>query len=220
MSSLFPAPFPAPLDASARAESWEAAWSALGRTAPLGLRQALEEAWSEPHRHYHDTGHLGECLALLARWRGLSERPGEVAIALWFHDAVCDPKASGNEVKSAAWAARALITAGLASETAQRVYELVMATRHDKQVRGRDAQLLVDIDLAILGSPSERFQTYDQDVRKEYASVPGLRYRRLRAAVLRGFAHRPQLYHCAPAVDLLEAQARINLAAAISRLAQ
>ena len=47
-----------------------------------------------------------------------------------------------------------------------------------------DAQLLVDIDLSILGSPAERFERYDQDVRKEYAWVPGFRYQEARAQVL------------------------------------
>src|SRR5450631_2295771 len=212
--------FPEPLNESARVANWEAAWSALARSAPVGLREALEVAWTEPHRHYHDTRHLGECLALWTRWRDQCDRPGEVAIALWFHDAVYDPRAAGNEVNSAAWAARALLKAGLPSETAQRVHELVMATRHDTQTQGRDAQLLVDIDLAILGSPGERFERYDQDVRKEFAWVPGYRYRTQRTRVLQGFLDRPRLYHGASAVALLEARSRVNLAAAISRLAQ
>ena len=212
--------FPAPLDEAARAQNWAAAWSTLGCDAPAGLHQELEAAWSEPHRHYHDARHLGECLALWTRWQTQAQRPAEVALALWFHDAVRDPLASGNEINSAVWAARSLVQAGLPSATAQRVFDLVLATRHDTPAQGSDAQLLVDIDLAILGSPPERFEAYDQDVRKEYAAVPGFRYRRQRAHVLQGFLDRPRLYHGEWAVALFEAQARINLAAAISRLAQ
>ena len=215
--------YPAPLDDAALAASWDAAWSALGRPAAAGLQVELLNAWAEPHRHYHDQRHLRECLGLWSRWRGLGERAGEVAIALWFHDAIYDPQAGSNELNSAAWAARSLIRAGLASETAQRVHDLVMATQHDAPAAlssGADAQLLVDIDLSILGSPPERFERYDQDVRKEYAWVPGFRYRDQRAQVLQGFLDRRQLYQGAAAVALLEGQARINLAAALSRLAQ
>ena len=218
--------YPSPLDDVALATSWNAAWSALGRRAPVGLQAELMTAWAETHRHYHDQRHLRECLALWARWRGQCERAGEVAVALWFHDAVYDPRApqaGSNELNSAAWAARSLIHAGLPSETAQRVHDLVMATQHDAPAAlssDADAQLLVDIDLSILGSPPERFERYDQDVRKEYAWVPGLRYRTKRAQVLQGFLERPRLYHGETAVDLLECQARINLAAALSRLAQ
>ena len=171
----------------------------------------------------HDQRHLRECLALWARWCEYSLRAGEVAIALWFHDAIYDPQGSNNELNSAAWAARSLVRAGADSDTAQRVHDLVMATQHDAPAAlgsSPDAQLLVDIDLSILGSPAERFERYDQDVRKEYAWVPGFRYQEARAQVLQSFLDRPRLYHGEHAVALLEAQARINLAAALSRLAQ
>ena len=228
--------YPTPLDDAALGATWAAAWSSFGRPAPAGLQAELMTAWSEPQRHYHDQRHLRECLALWSRWRGQSLRAGEVAIALWFHDAIYDPQAPGagrNELNSAAWAARSLVRAGADSDTAQRVHDLVMAThvragrtlttQHDAPAvlgSSPDAQLLVDIDLSILGSPAERFERYDQDVRREYAWVPGFRYQEARAQVLQSFLDRPRLYHGEHAVALLEAQARINLAAALSRLAQ
>ena len=215
--------YPAPLDDGALVATWAAAWSSLGRPAPPGLQAELMTAWSEPHRHYHDQRHLRECLALWARWREHSPRAGEVAVALWFHDAIYDPQTSTNELNSAAWAARSLARAGADSDTAQRVHDLVMATQHDAPAvlgESPDARLLVDIDLSILGSPAERFERYDHDVRKEYAWVPGFRYQEARAQVLQSFLDRPRLYHGEHAVALLEAQARINLAAALSRLAQ
>jgi predicted metal-dependent HD superfamily phosphohydrolase len=219
--------YPTPLDDGALGATWAAAWSALDRPAPACLQAELMSAWSEPQRHYYDQRHLRECLALWARRRAHSPRAGEVAIALWFHDAIYDPQASSNELSSAAWAARSLVRAGAESDTAQRVHDLVMATQHDASAAlgaSLDAQLLVDIDLSILGSPAERFQRYDQDVRKEYAWVPGVRYQEARAQVLQSFLDRPRLYNGEHAVALLEAQARINLAAALTstirRLAQ
>jgi predicted metal-dependent HD superfamily phosphohydrolase len=218
--------YPTPFDDAALGATWAEAWSGLGRQPPAGLQAELMTAWSEPHRHYHDQRHLRECLALWMRWREHSPRAGEVAIALWFHDAIYDPQAlvvGSHELNSAAWAARSLVRARADSDTAQRVHDLVMATQHDAPAAlgsSPDAQLLVDIDLSILGSPPERFERYDQDVRKEYAWVPGFRYQEARAQVLQSFLHRPRLYHCEHAVTLLEAPARINLAAALSRLAQ
>ena len=83
--------YSAPLDDAALAATWREAWSTLGRPAPAGLRAELTNAWSEPHCHYHDPRHSRECLALWVHWRDECERPGEVALALWFHDAVHDP---------------------------------------------------------------------------------------------------------------------------------
>lgn len=223
--------FPAPLDDEALRATWTDAWRGLGTPAPAGLQAQLLVAWAEPHRHYHDPRHLRECLALWQRWLEHAEHPGEVAIALWFHDAVYDPRApqgGANELQSAAWAARALVGAGVDSMIAQRVHDLVMATQHGLTQESalatlgvtKDARLLVDIDLAILGSPPERFERYDQDVRKEYAWVPGLRYQSGRAQVLQSFLDRPRLYHGEQAFELLERPARRNLAAALSRLVQ
>jgi predicted metal-dependent HD superfamily phosphohydrolase len=210
--------FPAPLSDAALVPAWEEAWRALGHAPPPGLRETLEHAYDEPHRHYHDGRHLRETLALLARWQPLCERPGEVAVALWFHDAVYEPRRGDSEARSAAWAVRSLQRAGVARDAAQRVEALIMATRHEAQAaRGPDVQLLLDIDLAILGSPPARFDAYEHDVRKEYGWVPGFRYRRKRGALLRGFLARVPLYHCAAAAELLEMQARANLARVVGQ---
>lgn len=220
--------YPPPLDDAALAATWELAWSSIGRPAPQGLQAELLAAWSEPHRRYHDQRHLRECLALWTRWQDHCERPGQVAVALWFHDAIYDPRDAHNELNSAAWAARSLTRAGADSDAAQRVHDLVMATQHGStqeegsvmRASGSDVRLLVDIDLSILGSSAERFERYDQDVRKEYAWVTGLRYQAARAGVLQGLLDRPRLYRGEHAAAVFEAQARINLTAALSRLAQ
>ena len=145
--------YPTPLADGELAATWAAAWSTLARPAPAGLQAELMTAWSEPHRHYHDQRHLRECLALWTRWREHSPRAGEVALALWFHDAIYDPQAGSNELNSAAWAARSLVRAGADSDTAQPVQDLVMVTQHGFTQEmapavldsSPDAQLLVDI---------------------------------------------------------------------------
>jgi len=210
-------PWPLPLDEDTRALGWQDAWRTLGADAPAGLRERLEAAWSEPGRHYHDTRHLGECLALLQAWRSAAERPAEVALALWFHDAVYDPHARDSEARSAAWAGAALAEA---DDAARRVAALVLATRHDDAPSdgAGDTALLQDIDLAVLGSPPDRFDAYDRDVRLEYGHLPDAAWRAGRAAVLRAFLGRPRLYRTAAAAAQLEAQARANLRRALDRL--
>jgi predicted metal-dependent HD superfamily phosphohydrolase len=131
---------------------------------------------------------------------------------------VYEPREADNEQRSADWASRSLLAAGVAADARQRVHGLIMATRHDAPVQGADAALLVDIDLAILGSPPQRFERYDEDIRKEYGWVPGIVYRRKRAEVLKQFLMREPLYQTAPAQAAFERQAKINLRAAIARL--
>ena len=81
--------------------SWHRAWTALGLTPAADLQQRLLTAWAEPQRHYHTLQHLSECLTHFETTHALAERPGEVAIALWFHDAIYDLKDKDNEQRSA-----------------------------------------------------------------------------------------------------------------------
>lgn len=191
--------------------SWHRAWTALGLTPAADLQQRLLTAWAEPQRHYHTLQHLAECLTHFEAVRALAQRPGEVAIALWFHDAIYDLKAKDNELRSAQWAAQELQHSGADETLCQRVHALIMATCHDAAPTEPDAQLLVDIDLAILGASPERYAEYDQQVRAEYAWVPQLIYGFKRKQVLQGFLQRPQIYSTAHFQKALEIQARSNL---------
>ncbi|MFO1225569.1 N-methyl-D-aspartate receptor NMDAR2C subunit [Roseateles sp.] len=177
--------------------------------------ERLLARYAEPHRRYHSQQHLHECLVHLRPALHLTEHPGEVEIALWFHDAIYELKAQDNEAQSAQWAARALAAAGLSSDVCERVVALVMATRHAASPTAPDAQLLVDADLAILGATPERFAEYERQIREEYAWVPGWIFRRKRRAVLRQFLEREPLYATAHFRERLESAARRNLAQAI-----
>ena len=100
--------------AEALARSWRHAWSGIGAAGDgEALRAELEAAYEEPQRHYHTLEHLGECLALFERHRTHAERPAEVELALWFHDAVYAIGRADNEARSAEWARRALHAAAV-----------------------------------------------------------------------------------------------------------
>lgn len=197
---------------------WQQTWALLGAEPAATELGAVLAAWREPQRRYHDLRHLRDCLNRWSAWQHLADHPGEVALAIWYHDAVYQPQSSGNERQSADWAVRAMGEAGLGGRAAERVHALIMATCHDAPAATPDAQLLVDIDLAVLGATPARFDAYDADVRQEYGWVPKALYRRKRAEVLRHFLQRPRLYATEAAFHELEAQARRNLAAALAAL--
>ena len=192
--------------------NWTEAWRALGIDAPdLALCAELQRRYGEPQRHYHTMQHLGECLAWFEREKALAERPGEVALALWFHDAIYDVHAHDNEARSADWAREVLRAAGANEEAAERIHALVMATRHDAVPEGRDAELLIDIDLSILGAEPARFAEYERQVHAEYAFVPDDVRLPRRRAILQRFLDRPAIYATPRMHALLEARARTNL---------
>ena len=201
--------------------NWNEAWQALGVTATNNapndaLCAELQRRYGEPQRHYHTMQHLGECLAWFEREEALAEHPGEVALALWFHDAIYDVHAHDNEARSADWARQALLAAGVNAEAAERVHALVMATRHDAVPEGRDAELLIDIDLSILGAGRERFDEYERQVHAEYAFVPEEVRLPRRRDILQRFLDRKAIYATPRMHAQLEAQARINLQRSIA----
>ena len=198
--------------------SWSRAWQAIGGPVDEPLFERLIAAWSEAHRHYHTLQHLGECLGRLASVVLMAQRPAEVELAIWFHDAVHDPERDDNETLSAAWARQAASDADAPADVAGRLHDLVMATRHVGVPSTPDEALLVDIDLAVLGAPVERFDEYERQVRAEYAAVPEADFRRGRRRLLSGFMARPAIFRTPHFHGLLEARARANLARSIAEL--
>ena len=91
-----------------------------------------------------------------------------------------------------------------------------MATRHAALPTDVDAQLLVDIDLAILAADEARFAEFERQIRVEYALVPEATFRARRRAVLGGFLERERIFSTPRLRDELEPRARANLANALA----
>ena len=178
----------------------------------------LVTAYSEPHRHYHNLDHIRHCLSEFDNASALAEYPDEVEFAIWLHDAVYDPKAADNEVKSALWAAEILKLDGCPDRMREHVSNLILVTKHSQAPANRDAELVVDIDLAILGQPSEVFDAYEKGIRAEYSWVPMQLYAEARSRVLLSFLDRPRIYFTSHFEVRYEAQARANLARALAAL--
>jgi predicted metal-dependent HD superfamily phosphohydrolase len=203
---------------SISASSWQRLWGELGaREVNGGLLNQLVAAYSERQRHYHTLQHLRECLANFDAGASLARHPAEVELALWFHDAVYDPQRADNEERSAQWGHASVLAAGCAPEVADRVRDLVLATKaHEAPAGDPDAALLLDVDLAILGAAPARFAEYERQVRAEYAHVPEAEFRARRARVLQGFLDRPRIYRTEAFFGALEQRARENLRASAS----
>ena len=205
-------------DANLNVETWRDAWRDLGCAGSDSDFHELAARYAEDHRRYHTTQHLSECLGLWRTVRALASRPGEVAVALWFHDAVYDTKRQDNEERSANLARDAVTRAGLASEVGDRVHALIMATRHDAVPTDGDMQLLVDIDLSILGADAARFDEYEHQVREEYAWVPSIMFRRTRRTILEQFLERPRIFQTEHFHQAREVAARQNLQRSVMQL--
>lgn len=200
------------------AERWQATWSGLGLAPPPRLYEEVCLRYGEAHRAYHTLQHLEECFAHFDRARHLPPHPSEVELALWFHDAIYDPRAVDSEEQSAAWARQSLTRAGASSGQAELVSGLILATKHATSQDSADHAVLLDTDLSILGAPRSRFVEYESQVRREYSWVPEEAFRKARGAILARFLERPRIYVTDYFAELLESQARSNLQYSVERL--
>ena len=182
---------------------------------PDELVRALAAAYGEPHRAYHNASHIAEVLDWYDRvaddvgW----QQPAEVYVAILFHDAIYVAGARDNEARSAAWAREAELPVDRA-----RVAQLIELTSqhgsHDEA--DRDAALFLDCDMAILGAPPARFADYDAQIAREYAALAPDAFRAGRRAFLTKLAAKPRIFLSDYFHARLDAQARANLAAALS----
>ncbi len=205
-----------------------AAWAdVVSRVAPDSARMArglilssLIAAYDDDSRHYHNLTHLAAMLRGLAEHGGHARDPDAITLAILFHDAIYDATRNDNEVASARLTQLHLTDLCVPAAMRVRVETLILATRHgaEPSADDPDAALMVDLDLAILAAPGDRYAAYREGVRREYAHLPDEVFRPGRAEVLMGFLMRAPLYTTPALAALWETKARANLMAEIAEL--
>src|SRR5688572_16576013 len=142
-------------------DHWLSLWTRLGGNPASAQRpfDRLTARYAEPHRHYHTLDHIACCLRELDVDLGAAAPHDKSAVemAIWFHDAVYDPKAKDNEARSAELASTVLNVGGFGDAFIEKVSDLVMATAHVEAPADYDAQVLADMAPSILGENGNCF---------------------------------------------------------------
>lgn len=205
-----------------------ATWTGvIARVAPESRRIArgvvlssLLAAYDDDGRHYHNLVHIADMLRGLDRHGGDMAERDELILAILFHDAVYDATRGDNEAASARLARLHLGELGVGAGIVERIEALILATRHGTGEAGGDAAmaLLLDLDLAVLATPAERYAAYAAGIRREYAHVLDDAFRAGRIKVLTSFLARPQIFLSPGLAVRWEVAARENLAGEIHDL--
>lgn len=176
------------------------------------------EAYEGSGRFYHTLNHIHKCFTAYDEVVHLFDDPLAVALAIWFHDIEYDTKRSDNEERSAALLLAVTPTLKLDPTTAEKAAHMILHTKHHgSEGLDNDTKLFLDIDLSILGSSPDEYDTYADDIRKEYAWVPDEMYRESRKAILESFLARGKIFQT-EAFGHLEAPARANIQRELGRL--
>ncbi|CAM4396673.1 hypothetical protein F901_03168 [Acinetobacter dispersus] len=177
---------------------------------PQKVFNKLIAAYSEKQRAYHTLQHLYECLILLKSIGSNLNDAYSVELALWFHDAVYDPQAKDNELKSAELFVQYLAQ-DLSIDIVEKIKLWIIATQKHEATDELDLQFLLDIDLAILAASPERFDEYEQQIQQEYAWVDPDVYSIKRKQVLAHFYQTEPLYQTEYFQQNFEQRAKDNL---------
>ncbi|RHY34334.1 hypothetical protein DYB32_001014 [Aphanomyces invadans] len=141
-------------------------------------------------------------------------------LAIVFHDIVYDPLSKTNELDSISSFRMFVSDAcpSMGSEEIGLVEAMIEATiRHEMPAScNSDAARHVigsflDLDLAILSSTNDVYDEYTKQIRMEYIAYSEAEFQQGRAAVLKSFLHRDNLYFTRRFQDEWTAAARANI---------
>ena len=195
---------------------WTTLMSILGN--PKEAENVLKDLlvrYSEPRRAYHNLLHI---VTMLDELEQLHADSPALTLAIWYHDAVYDPKAKDNEERSSQLAKVVISALCLPDSLGEQVCELVLATKHDEVPIEHDKQLLVDLDLMVLGKPEKVFDEYEAGIRIEYDWVSEPDFKKQRSRILQAFLDRPSIFVTESFRRRYESTAQKNLKRSIEQL--
>lgn len=180
----------------------------------------LKYLYCHPVRAYHNMNHILACIKefdLMCKTIKFSD-DYQVALALFYHDCIYDPKQHDNEQLSAERAMIDLRGLGFCPHIADKVGELIMLTKHTDLCDYFAGQAVMDIDMAILGSESYIFKDYEWKIAQEYSYINKYVYVPERIKFLYGLLKKPFIYQTDYFRDRYECPARKNIHDSITEL--
>ena len=161
----------------------------------------VQACYAHPKRWYHTLDHVADCLARLDEFEEFGDYLDIIEYAIWFHDAIYDPRRKTNEIRSAELANLLRVPLGIHRDVGEFAQDLILATMHDGQRLDEDLGLMVDIDLSILGAPTRKYDAYAKAIRREYAFADDKAYADGRKTFLRGMLKRRRIFNLEPFVE-------------------
>jgi predicted metal-dependent HD superfamily phosphohydrolase len=174
-----------------------------------GLWLDLEKAYSAKSRQYHNLNHLITMIELFDIHYSSLENPNEVLYSIFYHDYIYKATRKDNELKSAEYALSILPDDVILDK--QLVFDTICATQAHQQNEIEDINWLIDFDLKILSTSWEDYQTYCNQIRKEYKIYPTILYKPGRRKALEHFLEREFIYKTATFRNLFDKDAKGNI---------
>lgn len=185
----------------------------------------IETLYSEPHRVYHNLGHIEACFKLLDQLRQSGDAriapspyaAQAVELAIFFHDIVYVPGDKRNEALSADLL-RSLTHISNTNQEDRAAVAILATKSHETIADDAVARLVIDLDLSILGSSDGEYMRFLAGVRREYAHVSDDAWRLGRSDFLTKMLQRKVIFQNPWAIKAFEDNARENMKLELAEL--
>lgn len=168
----------------------------------------LTDLYQEEHRAYHNLEHIVSIFKY-ARKNKIELSKAQV-MAIWFHDAIYDPQAQDNEEKSAQLAEELL---GSDYPDLALIKSIILDTKKH-EASTPESEIVLDLDLVILGLYFKEYGEYSRQIRQEYSFVPVETYVEKRREILTKMVERAKegkLFYKIGELDSLNKTAIFNM---------
>lgn len=183
------------------------------------IERSLVNSYEYPVREYHNWNHVLACLQELESYPDSEYFYKNItAIAIYYHDCIYDPKKDNNEELSAERAFIDLMALGYNLSNAKFVFDLIMLTKHNGPSNFLSGQVLMDIDMSILGKNPVSFLAYENGISQEYSFVPRDQYVSGRTKFLQSLLDKEFIYQTKFFRNKYEEAARSNIKSMIKAL--
>ena len=168
-------------------------------------------AYTNTHRYYHNIDHIGSMIELANEFSDEIHDRSAFYFAIFYHDLIYEPSRNDNEVCSAQCASYDLQKLNIDKRTTRTTTGIIISTEFHNKQRSNDSNLFLDLDLSILGSPKEQYESYMNNIRKEYSIYSDKQYRKGRIDVLQHFLKMQFIYKTTIFRSRFEHSARSNI---------
>lgn len=164
----------------------------------------LSTLYTQPHRHYHNLNHINECLVELENFHSKDFTYGDrriVTRAIWYHDAVYNPYSKNNEVESAMliqpnyWMDNNEVRNAILATAKHMTTQVIKDKEGKEHPLPLATQVMLDIDLAGFGKPTQECLANGANIRKEYYKTNDREFAEGRLKFLRAIMQRESLYY-------------------------
>lgn len=178
----------------------------------------IESRYRDNSRIYHNLDHIFFVFTLADSIQADFENKDAAYFALFYHDYHYDPESFNNEEKSAEAAERDLNDLNVEEEVIDRCIHHILATKDHLPSTDPDTNLILDLDLSILGSDPQTYVGYADSIRMEYSIYPDQVFYKERQKLLEALLRRDRIFHTQLFHELFEKKARTNILAEISTI--